>query len=111
MHEKVRLGRTGLMVSRISMGCIPIQLLSESDAVRLLHHAYDNGVNFYDTAHVYTDSEAKIGAAFGDSALTGSRRKNVIIASKTLSDSYEKTIEQLDESLRRLKTDYIETVS
>lgn len=91
------------MVSRISMGCIPIQLLSESDAVKLLHYAFDNGVNFYDTAHVYTDSEAKIGAAF-----PGSRRQDVLIASKTMSDTYEKAAKQIDESLRRLKTDYLD---
>ena len=103
MLEQVRLGRTDLTVSRISMGCIPIQLLCESDAIRLLQYAYDSGVNFYDTAHVYTDSEAKIGAAFA-----GSKRKSIVIATKALSDTYEKTIEQLDESLRRLKTDYID---
>lgn len=103
MLEQVRLGRTDLTVSRISMGCIPIQLLSEAEAVRLLRYAYDNGVNFYDTAHIYTDSEAKIGAAF-----SGSRRQNIIIASKTMSDSYEKTVEQINESLRRLKTDYVD---
>ena len=91
------------MVSRVSMGCIPIQLLSESDAVRLLRQACDGGVNFYDTAHIYTDSEAKLGAAF-----SGSRRQNIIIASKTQSDCYEKTVEQIDESLRRLKTDYVD---
>ncbi|HBT75769.1 MAG TPA: aldo/keto reductase [Planctomycetaceae bacterium] len=103
MLEKVRLGQTGLMVSRVLMGCIPIQLLPESNAVRLLRYAYDSGVNFYDTAHVYTDSEAKLGAAF-----SGAQRQNVIIASKTMSDSYGKTIEQIDESQRRLKTDYID---
>ncbi len=103
MLEQTRLGRTGLMVSRVSMGCIPIQLLSETEAVRLLRYAYDGGVNFFDTAHVYTDSEAKIGAAF-----SGARRQNIVIASKTMSDNYEKTARQIDESLRRLKTDYID---
>ena len=103
MLEKVGLGRTGLMVSRVAMGCIPIQRLSRDEAVALLHRARDRGVNFYDTAHVYTDSEEKIGAAF-----PGARRHDVIIASKAMSDSYEKTMEQLEESLRRLKTDYID---
>lgn len=101
--EKVRLGRTDLMVSRVSMGCIPIQLLSEKEAVELLRYAYDQDVNFYDTAHIYTDSEAKLGAAF-----SGTMRSNVIIATKAQSDTYEKTVEQLEESLRRLKTDYID---
>ncbi len=102
MLEKVRLGKTNLMVTRLAMGCIPIQRLSHDDAVSLLHMAYDNGVNFYDTARAYTDSESKIGAAFSD------RRDKVILASKTMSDSYEKTMEHLEESLRCLKTDYID---
>ncbi|MCL2118207.1 MAG: aldo/keto reductase [Planctomycetaceae bacterium] len=101
--EKVRLGKTGLMVSRIAMGCIPIQRLTENAAVELLHYAFDHGVNFYDTAHVYTDSEAKLGTAF-----SGHRREHVVIASKTMSTTYQTTVDQLDESLRRLKMDYID---
>ncbi|MCC8190498.1 MAG: aldo/keto reductase, partial [Planctomycetes bacterium] len=103
MLEKVRLGKTGLMVTRVAMGCIPIQRLDEAGAVALLREAYDSGVNFYDTAHVYTDSEAKVGAAFA-----GGLRQNVIIATKAMADTYEKTMEQLEESLRRLRTDYID---
>ena len=91
------------MVSRISMGCIPIQMISETDAVKLLHRAYDYGVNFYDTAHIYTDSEAKLGAAFA-----GPKRNDTFIATKAQSTTYDQTIEQLNESLRRLKTDYID---
>lgn len=85
------------------MGCIPIQRLTRDGAVSLLRTAYDNGVNFFDTAHVYTDSEEKIGAAF-----SGSLRDKVIIATKAMATTYEKTAEQLEESLRRLKTDYID---
>lgn len=103
MPEQVRLGRTGLMVGRVAMGCIPIQRLSHSDAVALVRRAFDSGVNFYDTAYVYTDSEAKLGDAFA-----GGSRQQVVIASKTMSDSYDKTMSQLEESLRRLKTDYID---
>lgn len=103
MLAKVRLGRTGLMVSRVSMGCIPIQRLSHEDAAALLRRAFDAGVNFFDTAHVYTDSEEKIGAAFA-----GIPRSDYVIATKTMSDSYEKTMSQLEESLRRLRTDYID---
>ncbi|MDR1957959.1 MAG: aldo/keto reductase [Planctomycetaceae bacterium] len=101
--EMTRLGKTGLMVSRVSMGCIPIQRISTEAAVTLLRQAYDLGVNFYDTAHVYTDSEAKIGLAFSHGI-----RQNVIIATKALCTTYERTMEQLEESLRRLKTDYID---
>ena len=103
MLEKVRLGKTGLMVTRVSMGCIPIQRLSMDEAEKLLLHALDLGVNFFDSAHTYTDSEEKIGRAF-----TGQMREKIILASKTKSDDYETTIKQIDESLRRFKTDYID---
>jgi aryl-alcohol dehydrogenase-like predicted oxidoreductase len=103
MLAKVRLGKTNLMVTRLAMGCLPIQRRNMPDAVKLLHAAYEAGVNFYDTAHVYTDSEAKIGEAFA-----GGRREKVIISSKTMSADYEKTARQIDESLRRLKTDYVD---
>ena len=73
----ITLGKTNLKVNKNGFGALPIQRISEKEAVYLLHKAYDNGINFYDTARFYTDSEEKIGAAFAD------RRKKVIIASKT----------------------------
>jgi aryl-alcohol dehydrogenase-like predicted oxidoreductase len=73
--------------------------------VKLLHQAFDYGINFYDTAHVYTDSEEKIGQAFG-----GAKRAQIFIASKAMSDSYDATVAQIDESLRRLKTDYLDII-
>jgi Predicted oxidoreductases (related to aryl-alcohol dehydrogenases) len=103
MLEKVRLGRTDLMVSRVAMGCIPIQRLDHPGAVALLRQAYDAGVNFFDTAHVYTDSEAKVGDAF-----SGGLRQNVIIATKAMAKDYDTTMKQLEQSLRTLKTDYID---
>lgn len=103
MLEKVRLGKTGLMVTRIAMGCIPIQRLTHDDAIKLVRKAYDNGVNFFDTANAYTDSEEKLGAAFA-----GGVRQHVIIATKSMSTTYEKTAEHIDESLRRLRTDYVD---
>ena len=103
MLEKVQLGKTNLTVTRLSMGCLPIQRRTLPDAVELLRYAYDAGVNFFDTAHNYTDSEEKLGAAFTDG-----RRDKVIIASKTMSTTYEKAMSQIDLSLRRLRTDYID---
>lgn len=102
MLEKVRLGRTDLMVTRVAMGCIPIQRLSTADAVALLHKAFDAGINFYDTANAYTDSEAKVGAAF-----SGMRDK-VIIATKTMSKTYKDAMGHIDNSLRVMKTDYVD---
>ena len=101
--EMARLGSTGLMVSRIAMGCIPIQRRTMEDAAALIRRAFEAGVNFFDTAHVYGDSEAKLG-----SALAGVPRDRIILASKAMADSREKCVGQLEESLRRLRTDYID---
>ena len=100
--EHMRLGRTGLQVSRSGFGCIPIQRLSESDAVALVRKAYDNGINFFDTARGYSDSEEKLGKAF-----TGIR-DNVIIATKTHAADAEHFFIDLETSLRNLRSDYID---
>ena len=60
------LGRTGLMVTENSFGALPIQRISDSEAAGLLRYAYDRGVNFFDTARAYSDSEEKIGEALHD---------------------------------------------
>jgi aryl-alcohol dehydrogenase-like predicted oxidoreductase/NAD-dependent dihydropyrimidine dehydrogenase PreA subunit len=100
--EKIRLGRTELMVSRSGFGAIPIQRLSFEDAGKLLRHAYDGGINFFDTARSYTDSEEKIGQA-----LSGVR-ENIVIATKSPSHTKAEMLKDLETSLRNLKTDYID---
>ena len=72
--KKVMLGRTGLMVTRTAMGCLPIQRIDFDAAKAILRRAYDAGINFFDTANGYTDSEKKIGYALSDV------RENIIIA-------------------------------
>lgn len=57
--EYTRLGRTGLSVSRTSFGALPIQRIPESESTAILRAAYEAGINFYDTANAYTDSEFK----------------------------------------------------
>ena len=101
--RKVRLGRTGIEVNEVAMGCLPIQRVSKDEAVKILHRAYDGGVELFDTAHVYTDSEEKMGAAF-----TPSMRKNIIITTKAQCMDYKTAMQQLDLSLQRLGTDYID---
>jgi len=66
-----------MMVSKSGFGALPVQRASREDAIRILRKAYDNGINFYDTARAYTDSEEKIGEALGDV------RKEIFIATKT----------------------------
>lgn len=100
--ERIRLGRTGLMVSRSGFGAIPIQRIGFEESKRLLLKAYDGGINLFDTAHGYSDSEEKIGLA-----LSGIR-KDVIIATKTPAADAKGFAENLALSLSRLKTDYID---
>jgi predicted aldo/keto reductase-like oxidoreductase len=58
-----RLGKTGLEVTTVGFGGIPIQPVPEEDAVATIRRAYDLGVNFFDTARGYTNSEERIGKA------------------------------------------------
>ena len=75
--QRVRLGKTNLEVSRIAFGGIPIQRLTEAEAVGVVQHCIDVGVNLLDTANGYTTSEERIGKAIDG------RRERVIIATKT----------------------------
>ena len=61
--EKMRLGRTNLSVSRSGFGALPIQRVPTDEAVRLLRRAYESGIDFFDTARYYSNSEEKIGKA------------------------------------------------
>ena len=97
-----QLGKTGLTISELGFGGIPIMRLPLGDAVSVLHRAYDRGITFYDTANAYGRSEEFIGAAFAD------RRDKVVIATKTMKRDAAGAAEQLDNSLRMLRTDYID---
>lgn len=100
--EQVHIGKTDLVVSRTGFGALPIQRISEKEAVSLLRKAYNNGISFYDTARSYSDSEEKIGAA-----LSGVRQK-VIIATKTAAKTKDDLFKDLSVSLKKLKTDYVD---
>ena len=100
--DKVRLGKTGITVCKNGFGALPIQRLSSEDAVYLVRKAYDNGVNFFDTARAYSDSEYKLSIA-----LKGIRDK-VYVATKTASVTLEGVKNDLETSLRTLNTDYID---
>jgi len=102
--EKIIFGRTGLKVSRTSFGCIPIQRIPYEESTAILRHAYDNGVNLFDTANSYTTSEDRIGTAFSDV------RKNVVICTKSGASNPEDLTAHLENSLRMLKTDYIDVL-
>jgi predicted aldo/keto reductase-like oxidoreductase len=100
--EKIRLGKTGMMVTRIGLGGIPIQRLSEDEAVKVVQRCIDLGINFIDTANSYTVSEGYIGKAIKG------RRDDVFIATKTGAREADEVEKHLDLSLQRLNTDHID---
>jgi len=100
--EKTELGRTGLMVTRTAFGALPIQRVDLDTAKHILRAAYENGINFFDTARAYTDSEEKIGQALADV------RQDIVIATKTHARNREELFKNLETSLGKLKTDYID---
>lgn len=100
--EKIRLGRSELMVSKTAFGALPIQRISKEDAIRLVRRAVDEGINYFDTANAYTDSEEKLGEA-----LEGIRQ-NVVISTKSAATDKATAMKHIEESLRRMRTDYID---
>ena len=124
--QKRPLGNTGLEVSEVAFGGVeigmpyglsvksPDDMITQSDAIQLLHASLDAGINFYDTARLYGASETVMGKAFHD------RREKVIIASKSkylrepggpmpAYPALKHIIESsLHESLAELQTDYLD---
>ncbi|MCM1145213.1 MAG: aldo/keto reductase [Blautia sp.] len=100
--ETVRLGRTGIVTNKNGFGALPIQRISDEEAVSLLREAYENGITYFDTARWYTDSEHKIGLAF-----QGMREK-IWIATKTGAENAQAFWKDLETSLENLQTDYID---
>lgn len=102
LMEKVRLGRTGMMVTRTAFGALPIQRVGMAEAVPILRKAYEGGINFFDTARSYSDSEEKMGAAFADV------RDKIIIATKSGADTGDGVLKHLETSLKNLRTDHVD---
>ena len=102
LMEKVRLGKTGLTVSRIGIGGIPILRPSEDEAVLVIQRALDLGVTFIDTSIAYGESEARIGKAIAG------RRDEVVLATKSPRWDKATASEHIELSLKRLNTDYID---
>ncbi len=128
--EYVNLGKTGLKVSRICLGCMTYGSpatgkllpgrqpgrLNEEDSQPFFRQALDLGINFFDTANVYSGGDSEVGAWPLSKANT--RREAVVIATKVHGVMREEPngrglsrkaiLFELDESLRRLETDYVD---
>ena len=100
--QRVTLGKTGLCVNKNGFGALPIQRVEMEGAVRILQKAYDSGVDYFDTARAYSDSEEKIGRALSHV------RDKIVISTKTQAQDAAGFWADLETSLRTLKTDYID---
>ena len=98
----MRLGRTGLMVTKSSFGALPIQRVTFDEAKYLLQKAYEGGINYFDTARSYTDSEEKIGYSLAH------LREDIVISTKSHGKDGVELREHLGTSLENMKTDYID---
>jgi len=123
--EYARLGSTGMLVSRICLGCMGFGdaerwvhkwVLNEEDSRPIIKKALEMGINFFDTANVYSigASEEILGRALKDFA----RREDVVIATKVHGKmregpnggglSRKAILSEIDKSLKRLDTDYVD---
>ncbi|KKN92868.1 hypothetical protein LCGC14_0203960 [marine sediment metagenome] len=96
------LGKSGLAVSAVGVGGIPIMRISQAEAVDVIHRALDLGVTFIDTAAGYGDSQQKIGAAIHD------RRDGLVIATKSGATTKEAMLKDVERSRQELRTDVID---
>lgn len=101
--ERVLLGKTGIDVCKNGFGALPVQRVSFELAARLLSKAFNNGITYFDTARMYTDSEEKIGQAF-----LGKNRDKMYLATKTMANTADDFRKDLHTSLELMKTDYID---
>lgn len=97
------LGKTGLRVSAVGFGGIPIQRLDAKRTHELMLALVEQGMNYIDTARGYTVSEEYLGQA-----LCGGLREKFILASKSMARTYEAMAADIETSLRNLRTDHIE---
>ena len=102
MKRQVTLGKTGIKVTRLGFGGIPIQRVSEKEAVETVIHAIDRGIDFIDTSRAYSTSETRIGMALRE---TG---KNVVLATKSQQHSADKVRRDVEISLKELQREKIE---
>ncbi|GFZ51767.1 oxidoreductase with NAD+ or NADP+ as acceptor [Saitozyma sp. JCM 24511] len=110
--EYVRLGSSGLKVSRIILGCMSYgsgfswMIEDEQEAIKQMKHAYDRGINTFDTANVYSSGESEIllGRMLKQHKIP---RENVVIMTKTF---FPHVFASVKESLQRLQLDYIDVL-
>ena len=111
----MQLGNSSLNVSNIALGCMRLSSLSKQEASYVIHNALDLGVNFFDHADIYGDGESE--SIFSEAInITPALREKMVIQTKTgirkgyFDFSKAHILDSVDESLKRLKTDYIDVL-
>lgn len=100
--KHITLGSTGICIPQNAFGALPIQRVSDKTATQLLRRAHEGGMTFFDTARGYSDSEKKLGLAFGGNW------EGIYVATKSVSRTPETVLSDLETSLRLLKRDSID---
>jgi uncharacterized protein len=101
------LGNTGERVSIIGLGGWDIgNVKDDKTAISILHEAIDNGVNFFDNSWDYHDGHSE--EIMGKALASDKRRENIFLMSKVCGRDYNTARKQLEDSLTRLQTDYLD---
>ena len=98
------LGKTGKQVSILGCGTMWFKDLSQTQTTKTLNYALDRGVTYFDCARGYGDAEIKVGKAIS------TRHDEFFIATKTVKRDYKSACQEIDESLERLGTDYLDLI-
>ena len=110
---KIELGKSGLQVSTVAVGCMRIGDMSESEAVAFINTALENGANFFDHADIYGGGKCE--EVFGN-AIKTLNREDILIQTKCgirkgqFDFSYDHIVNSVECSLKRLGTDYIDVL-
>jgi uncharacterized protein len=99
------LGKTGMKVSRLTLGGYHMRVRGEEEGIRIVHRAIDLGVNMFDCAHLYHEGQSEI--TYGK-ALQGGLRQKIQLMTKAEIYTYDGAMKELEESLTRMKTDYLD---
>ena len=102
--ERITLGKTGLGISPLGMGVLQIVRRPWDESIAVIHGVMDLGINWFDTARAYGDAELRLGEALQPV------RDQVIIMTKSHADTPEGLRTHIDESLQRLRTDYVDVL-
>jgi predicted aldo/keto reductase-like oxidoreductase len=100
--NRMLIGNTGIEVCRLALGGIPLQRISEEDAVEVVRYAIEKGIDFIDTARNYSTSETRIGKALKEAD------KKVAVSSKSIFRTADGIRKEIEKSLKELQLDYID---